>query len=147
MGERNSSFYSKNVTPDPEHRNIIHNEGNEVYQSMSKGNSLVFQNTYRGASKTNSASWAIFSSGTLVRKIEITVFNNHLSKGSYQLQFNISERMLTIYHQKHHYTFALLIKWSFNHKIKDVSYDAKSCHMSKTTVSFQNSEMEGTGKH
>lgn len=67
------------MTPDPEHCNIIHDEGNEVCQSMSKENSLVLQNTYRGASKTNSASWAIFSSGTLVRKIEITVFNDHLS--------------------------------------------------------------------
>lgn len=42
---------------------------------MTKGNSLVLQNTYRRTSKTNSTRWAIFSSGTLVEKLRIIVFN------------------------------------------------------------------------
>lgn len=75
MGKRNSSFCNKNVTHVSEHCSIIHNEGNQVCQSMTKGNSLLLQNTYRRTSKTNSASWAIFSSGTLVKNLGITVFN------------------------------------------------------------------------
>lgn len=72
---------------------------------MTKGNSLVSQNTYRGTSKTNSASWAIFSSGTLAKKIRVVVFNNCLF--IYRI---IHRRMLTIYYHKRAYTFVQLTR-------------------------------------